>query len=98
MVELEVKVGTEIIKQTVPAIYCDVYEDAYHSAVYSLRVKEQNFFYYGALYDMFKNNGWNKMATAISVMLDHQKIAQAMNFSDLEKIAFEEITEDEIFN
>ena len=79
---------------------CDlpIYEDAYQSAVYAIRVKEQIFFYYGALYDIFKNKGWNKMATAISIMLDHQLIAQSMYFSDLEKIDFEEITEDEIFN
>lgn len=95
-VEIEVDFNGVKVTQTVPALYCEIYEDAYHSAVYSLKIKPQNIFYYGALGEIYSNNGWSKMATAISISLNNKKLANAMNFIKVQKIALQEVTLDEL--
>lgn len=97
-VEIEVNFNGTIIKQTVPALYCEIYEDAYHSAVYSLKIKPQNIFYYGALGEMYSKNGWSKMATALSISLNNKKLANAMNFVKVHKVSVQEVTLDELVN
>lgn len=80
-----------------PALWCDIYEDAAHSSVYSLKIKEQNIFYYGAIYTMYRNNGWVKTARALTDMLDQSKLNMAMNVASQQKSELVEISEDEIF-
>lgn len=82
-------------KYTVPGLYQDVYEDAHHSAVYSLEVKPRNNFYYGPFKLMVQQNGFEKVATAISQMLDHNMLAQALNVAEISKLGIEEIGLDE---
>ena len=94
-----VKLKVEGIDEEIeaPALWCDIYEDAAHSSVYSLRLKEQNIFYYGAIYTMYRNNGWVKTARALTDMLDQEKLNIAMNFVSQQKSELIEISEDEIF-
>ena len=66
-------------------LYMEVYEDAAHSAVYSLKKKPQNIFYYGAIAAIFRNNGWLQMQRAFVQMLDQDKLANALNVLGLEK-------------
>lgn len=79
-----------------PALWCDIYEDAAHSAVYSLKVKEQNIFYYGAISTMHRNNGWVKMAKAFKEMLDQEKLNLAMNAVEQLKSQLTEVDIDDI--
>lgn len=79
-----------------PALWCDIYEDAAHSAVYSLRMKEQNIFYYGAISAMHRNNGWVKMSRAFREMLDQELLNIAMNAVSQSKSQLVEVDIDDI--
>lgn len=68
-----------------PALYCDVYEDAMHSAVTSLKITPQNIFYYGALFFMYLMNGKQALRKAMVQMIDHKRISRAMNFARIGK-------------
>lgn len=79
-----------------PALWCDIYEDSAHSSVYSLRMKEQNIFYYGAISAMHRNNGWVKMSRAFRDMLDQELLNIAMNAVEQSKSQLVEVDIDDI--
>lgn len=72
-------------KYQVPGLYCDIYEDANHSSVISLREKARNAFYYGCIKHLYRTDGFSGIADALSKMLDHQLVAQAMNIAKIAK-------------
>ncbi len=64
---------------TVPALYCDIYEDCEHSSLSTSSIKPQNLFYYGGLMSFYQMNGKKAMREAISSMLDHKRINNVLN-------------------
>lgn len=64
----------------VPGLYCDIYEDAMHSAVTSLKVDVQNIAYYGAVFLEYTLNGKANLRKAMTKMIVHKKMLRAMNF------------------
>lgn len=86
MVKLEVN-GKTI---NCPAIYCKVVEDPNHSAVYSLRIKAQNLFYYGMMYNLYHFNGKTGMKKILNGLIDSKLVANAMNFAGISKVNIEE--------
>lgn len=90
-VKLKVEVNGEVMLIDTVGIYCDIYEDAYHSAVYSLKIKPQNLFYYGTFLEMYRKNGFANMTYSVTCMLDHHKISQAMNFVGIEKGSYSQV-------
>ena len=85
-------------KYKVPALYCDIYEDANHSSVISLREKARNAFYYGCIKHLYRTDGFNGIADALSKMLDHQLVAQAMNIAKIAKSNKVELSLDDYLN
>lgn len=92
MVELEY-LGKKV---SAPALWCDIYEDAAHSSVYSLKAKMQNLFYYGAILAMYQMNGLYDLMEKLHWSLNHTAIAQAMNTAGIEKVAVKELNIDDI--
>ena len=93
MVKVAVK-GVGIFEA--PAVWVTAYEDAAHSAVYSLKVKDQNPFYYGAILAMYRKNGWVKLAKTFEKMLDQDLLAHAMNCAGVKKQTLVECELDDI--
>lgn len=79
-------------KYVVPALYCDVYEDAEHSALSTSSIKEQNLFYYGGIMALYQMNGRKELMRAIKSMLDHKSLNNVLNCIGENKTYIEENT------
>lgn len=77
-------------------MYIEIYEDAYHSAVTSLKQKEQNIFYYGGVTAIYQKNGWDKLVQEFSRSIDHIKLGNVMNIANKAKSAMKEIKLEDI--
>ena len=62
----------------------------------SLKVKDQNPFYYGAILAMYRKNGWVKLAKTFEKMLDQDLLAHAMNCAGVKKQTLVECELDDI--
>ena len=66
-------------------------EDPHHSGVTSLKEKEQNYDYYGAISEIYRNNGLNGLVKYYKGRINHSKLSHALNVCGLDLFEEKEI-------